>query len=138
MSDSVRGYGIPETSIGLIPGAGGCQRMTRLLGTAKALDLILHARVLRPEEALTLGLVHRVVPKAEFRQEVARFAEDLAGRAPIALAAAKAAIHGGAALPMEAALAWEQRCLGRTMRSQDAARAMKVFQSGGKYEWKGE
>ena len=54
------------------------------------------------------------------------------------MAAAKAAIHGGAALPMEAALAWEQRCLGRTMWSPDAAHAMKVFQSGGKYEWKGE
>jgi len=138
MSDSVRGFGLPETIIGIIPGAGGTQRMARLLGTAKALDLILHAKLIRAEEALALGLVHRVFPRGEFRTEVDRFAEDLASRAPIALAAAKAAIQQGATLPMESALAWEQRCLGRTMRSRDAAGAMKAVLSGGKYEWKGE
>lgn len=138
MSDSVRGYGLPETIIGIIPGAGGTQRMTRLLGTAKALDLILHAKLVKPDEALALGLVHRVLPSEGFREEVARFAGDLAGRAPIALAAAKAAIQQGAALPMEAALAWEQRCLGRVMKSKDAAGAMRAILSGEKYEWKGE
>jgi len=138
MSDSVRGFGLPETSIGIIPGAGGTQRMARLLGTAKALDLILHAKLIRPEEALALGLVHRILPEADFRQQVAHFADDLAGRAPIALAAAKAAIQQGATLPIEAALAWEQRCLERTMRSRDAAGAMQAVLSGGRYEWKGE
>jgi enoyl-CoA hydratase len=112
--------------------------MTRLLGTAKALDLILHAKLMRPEEALALGLVHRVLPNAEFRREVTRFAEDLASRAPIALAAAKAAIQQGAALPIEAALAWEQRCLDRSMRSRDAAGAIKAALGGGNYEWTGE
>ncbi len=138
MSDAVRGFGLPETTIGIIPGAGGTQRMARLLGTAKALDLILHAKLIRPEEALSLGLVHRVFPGAEFRQHATRFAENLAGRAPIALAAAKAAIHQGAALPIEDALLWEQHCLDRTMGSKDAVGAMKALLSGGKYEWKGE
>jgi enoyl-CoA hydratase len=138
MSDSVRGFGLPETSVGIIPGAGGTQRMARLLGTARALDLILHAKLIRPAEALDLGLVHRVLPHGEFRREVDRFAEDLASRAPIALSAAKAAIRQGAGLPLESALLWEQQCLERTMQSRDAAGAMKALLGGGSYEWKGE
>lgn len=131
-------YGLPETSVGIIPGAGGTQRFARLLGTAKALDLILHARLMRPAEALELGLLHRVFPAESFSDDVADFAADLASRAPIALAAAKRAIRQGSETDLPSGLAVEQECFDRTMRSQDAAGAMRAWLSGKSYEWKGK
>jgi enoyl-CoA hydratase len=138
LADGPFRVGLPETSVGIIPGAGGTQRMTRLLGTARALDLILHATLLVPAEAEAVGLVHRVVPAASFAAEVRAFAADLAGRAPIALAAAKRAIRGGAELPLAGGLALEQEQFERTMRSQDAAGAMRAFLRGERFTWKGE
>jgi len=138
MSDGPFAYGLPETSVGIIPGAGGTQRLARLLGTAAALDLILHARMLSPGEAFDLGLVHRVFPPSEFEREVEAFARNLAQRAPLALAAAKQAIHTGASLELEEALAVEQRCFERTMRSRDAVGAMRAWLNGEEWTWKGE
>ena len=138
MADGDFAYGLPETSVGIIPGAGGIQLFSRLLGTARALDLILHARLLSPAEALDLGLVHRVFEAADFEREADAFARDLAGRAPIALAAAKQAIHRGVALELADGLAVEQRCFGRTMRSKDAAGAMRAWLNGESWVWKGE
>lgn len=130
--------GLPETSVGIIPGAGGTQRLARLLGTARALDLVLHATLLAPAEAAALGLVHRVFPAERFAAELRAFAQDLAGRAPIALAAAKRAIRAGAELPLAEGLALEQEQFERTLRSQDAAGAMRAFLRGERFEWKGE
>jgi enoyl-CoA hydratase len=130
--------GLPETSVGIIPGAGGTQRFARLLGTARALDLILHAKLLAPAEAEALGLVHRLVPEDRFLDEVDAFARDLAGRAPLALSAAKRAIRRGSQLSLEAGLEEEQRCFERTMRSRDAAGAMRAMLEGRAWEWKGE
>ena len=131
-------FGLPETSVGIIPGAGGTQRMARMIGTARALDLILHARLLRPGEAHELDLIHRLVPADRFADAVAGFTRDLASRAPVALAAAKRAIHEGAALPMEAALSVEQEQFGRAMRSKDAAGAMRAWLKGETWDWTGE
>jgi len=138
LADGPFRIGLPETSVGIIPGAGGTQRMTRLLGTARALDLILHATLLAPAEALAHGLVHRVVPAGSFAAEVRAFAADLAGRAPIALAAAKRAIRAGAELPLADGLALEQEQFERTMRSKDAAGAMRAYLRGERFTWKGE
>lgn len=138
MADGPFLIGLPETSVGIIPGAGGTQRFARLLGTARALDLILHAHLMPPREALELGLVHRVFAASEFDEAVTSFAEDMAQRAPIALAAAKRAIHHGSRLPLLEGLALEQDCFGETMRSKDAARAMRAFLSGESHEWQGE
>jgi enoyl-CoA hydratase len=138
LADGPFRVGLPETSVGIIPGAGGTQRLARLLGEARALDLILHAALLAPAEALAQGLVHRVFAAASFEDEVRAFAQDLAGRAPIALAAAKRAIRGGAALPLEAGLALEQEQFARTLRSKDAAGAMRAFLRGERFDWKGE
>jgi enoyl-CoA hydratase len=129
--------GLPETSVGIIPGAGGTQRFVRLLGTARALDLILHARVLTPGEALDFGLVHRVFPVYSYASEVKAFAMDLAQRAPIALAAAKRAIYAGSEVDLEAGLAIEQREFGRCMASEDAAVAMRSFVNGETWTWQG-
>lgn len=131
------GLGLPETSVGIIPGAGGTQRYARLLGTARALDLILHARLLTPAEALDLGIVHRVFPDYSFSSEVASFARDLAQRAPIALAAAKRAIYVGSEVGLEEGLAIEQHEFGRCMASEDAATAMRSFLDGKAWTWQG-
>jgi enoyl-CoA hydratase len=129
--------GLPETSVGIIPGAGGTQRFVRLLGTARALDLILHARVMAPAEALDVGIVHRVFPAYSFESEVRAFALDLAQRAPIALAAAKRAIYAGSEVNLEAGLAVEQRQFDRCMASEDAATAMRSFVNGESWTWQG-
>jgi enoyl-CoA hydratase/carnithine racemase len=129
--------GLPETSVGIIPGAGGTQRFARLLGTARALDLILHAQTMSPADALGCGLVHRVYDGNTFGPSVERFAADLASRAPIALAAAKRAIYEGAELPLVDALFVEQREFDRCMASQDAATAMRSWLAGKAWQWQG-
>lgn len=130
--------GLPETSVGILPGAGGTQRLARLLGVARALDLILHARLFGPQEALELGVVHRLFPAEGFAQEVARFAADLAERAPIALREAKRAIREGVELPLREGLQVEQRAFERTMRTKDAASAMRAWLRGEPYAFRGE
>jgi len=138
MAEGPYHLGLPETSVGIIPGAGGTQRMARLLGPARALDLILHATLLSPGDARELGLVHRTYPAASFRAEVRRFAADLASRAPIALAAAKRAIRRGAELPLADGLALEQEEFERCMRSKDAAGALRAWLRGERFDWTGE
>ncbi|MFQ5697206.1 MAG: enoyl-CoA hydratase/isomerase family protein [Myxococcota bacterium] len=138
LADGPYRVGLPETSVGIIPGAGGTQRLARLLGTARTLDLVLHATLLTPPEALELGLVHRLFEPASFREQVDTFADDLAGRAPIAMAAAKEAIQRGSRAPLESGLAIEQECFDRTMRSRDAAGAMRALLESRSYEWRGE
>jgi enoyl-CoA hydratase len=129
--------GLPETGVGIIPGAGGTQRFARLLGTAKALDLILHAQTLSPADALACGLVHRVFDAATFERSVDAFVTDLAKRAPIALAAAKRAIYEGSELPLVDGLLVEQREFDRCMASHDAANAMRRWLDGKPIQWQG-
>jgi enoyl-CoA hydratase len=138
MSDGDYRYGLPETSVGILPGGGGTQRMTRLLGTARALDLLLHAKVMRPADALEIGLIHRLYPAAEFAASAREFARDLADRAPIALAQSKRAIRRGAELPLAEGLAIEAEGMGVCMRSADARGAMRASLQGERYEFKGE
>ena len=138
LADGPYRLGLPETSVGIIPGAGGTQRLTQLLGRARALDLILHARLVDPAQALSLGLVHRLFGEASFGEDVAAFAKDLAQRAPVALASAKEAIYrGGQADSMANALLVEQACFDRAMRSEDAAGAMRAWLTGQTWQWKG-
>ena len=131
-------FGLPETNVGIIPGAGGTQRFTRLLGVARALDLILHGQQLSPEEALALGLAHRVFAKHEFSTQVDAFAATLAARSPIGLAQAKRAIRGGSDLTLEEGLYLEQTCFDRAMASQDAAGALRSWLKGERWEWTGK
>ena len=141
MMDGEYRYGLPETSVGIIPGAGGTQRMARLLGTAKALDLIIHAKTLSPATALQLGLVHRLYPQASFHTDVAAFVDGIVNRAPVALVAAKHAIHQGIQLPMEEALAFEQAQFQKASTTKDAAGAMRALVNGENtksYKWTGE
>jgi enoyl-CoA hydratase/carnithine racemase len=138
MADGPFRYGLPETSLGIIPGAGGTQRMARLLGTARALDLILHAELMEPRAAHALGLVHRLLPTDRFLEHALAFAGDLAERAPIALAAAKEAIRRGMEVPLDDGLGIEQRAFLRTMQTADAREAMRAYVRGESYRFRGE
>ncbi len=130
MRDGEFRVGLPETSVGIIPGAGGTQRMPRLIGMAKAMDLIMQARLLSPEDALELGLVHRVFHFAHWKEEVEEFAQGLAARAPLAIQAAKRAIRDGMTMPLDDGIALEAKLFGELMRSEDAAQALRQVAGG--------
>jgi enoyl-CoA hydratase/carnithine racemase len=120
--------GLTETSLAIIPGAGGTQRLTRIVGEAKAKELILLARRIDATEALTLGLVSRIAAESESVLDHALgLAEPLAAGAPIALAAALDAIDAAADLPLEAGLSYERVCYERTLASEDRLEALAAF-----------
>ena len=120
--------GLPETGVGILPGGGGTQRYARLLGVAKALDLILHGTVLSPAQAHELGIVSRVFSAdlPTYREEVMTFAETLAARAPRALANAKRAIREGSDMSLQDGLKRESELFGELMRTEDAAGALRA------------
>ena len=125
MSEGPYAIGLPETSVGILPGGGGTQRLARLIGSSRALDLILHARLLSPQEAFEFGLINKLVPHARFREDLMEYCSDLASRAPIALRQVKKIIHQGLDKTLEEGLLMEQEAFDVTMRSNDAAKAMR-------------
>ena len=125
MSEGPYAIGLPETSVGILPGGGGTQRLARLIGSSRALDLILHARLLSPQEAFEFGLINKLVPHERFREELMTYCSDLASRAPIALRQVKKIIHKGLDKTLEEGLLMEQEAFDVTMRSNDAAKAMR-------------
>ena len=125
MSEGPYAIGLPETSVGILPGGGGTQRLARLIGSSRALDLILHARLLSPQEAFEFGLINKVVLHERFREALMIYCLDLASRAPIALRQVKKIIHHGLDKTLEEGLLMEQEAFDVTMRSNDAAKAMR-------------
>ncbi len=121
--------GLPEVRVGILPGAGGTQRMARLLGTAKALELMLLGDVVDAREAERIGLVHRAVAPGRLRGEALALAAELAQRPPLSLALIKQCVLQGSELPLPEALRFEQDAFWRTMRSDDAARLMRQYLS---------
>ena len=120
--------GLTETSLGIIPGAGGTQRLTRLVGVGVAKELILLAKRLSAEEAAMRGIVHRVAPPGQGAVDCAlEYGAPLLAGAPIALGAALEAIDAAADLPLEAGLAVERRCYERTLASEDRLEALAAF-----------
>lgn len=119
--------GLTETSLAIIPGAGGCARLPRLVGAAKAKEMILLARRLAAPEALACGLVHEVAEAGEARAEAERMAEALLRNGPLALRAAKAALDGGLDLPLTGALAHEAACYARIIPTEDRLEALRAF-----------
>lgn len=119
--------GLTEVKLGIIPGGGGTQRLPRLIGPGRAKDLILTGRRVGAEEALSLGLVNRVVPSGMVREAAVELAEKIAQNAPLALAAAKHAVDEGLALDMDEALALEHKHYERTLGSQDRLEGLAAF-----------
>jgi enoyl-CoA hydratase len=119
--------GLPEATLGILPGAGGTQRLPRLVGLPKALDMLLHGKTLTPEEALSCGLVDRIFPAAGFMDEVMAFAGHLAAGPGKALGNIKLAVNEGLALPLEQALAVERRYGLENLLTRDAKEGLNAF-----------
>ena len=137
--------GLPETSVGILPGGGGTQRLARLIGSSRALDLILHGQLISNVKALEFGIINEILPKESFLKSLKEYCRILANRAPIALREVKRAIHRGMDLPLEEALLLEQEAFNKTMNSKDAAKAMRTMLNSkeeidaiSKLEWSGE
>src|SRR5215216_6162954 len=119
--------GLPEVTLGLLPGTGGTQRLPRLIGSGRALELLTSGRTVTPAEAERLGMVDRLVPAGEFDQAVAELAASLAGGAPLAIAAVKRAARQGLDRPLPDALDRELEELAALFASQDAREGMTAF-----------
>jgi len=119
--------GLPEARVGILPGAGGTQRMTRLLGTAKALELMMLGDTVSSVIAEHIGLVHRAVEPARLRDETLELAQELARRPRLSLALIKQCVLQGYEMPLVDALRFEQDAFYRTMRSDDAATLMRGY-----------
>lgn len=125
-SDNAR-FGLPEVSLGIIPGYGGTQRLPRLVGKGVALDLILSGEMAPAADALRMGLVSRVVPQAELKAAAEKLAKTILSRGPIALRSALAAVHEGMEMPQEQGLQYEAALFGLLAATQDMQEGMGAF-----------
>jgi enoyl-CoA hydratase/carnithine racemase len=119
--------GLPEVTLGLLPGTGGTQRLPRLIGRGRALELMATGRTVTPREAERLGMVDRLVPTGELDEAVAALAGALAGGAPLAVAAVKRAVVGGADRPLADGLRHELDQLAPLFASDDAREGVTAF-----------
>jgi len=129
-ADSAR-LGQPEILLGIIPGGGGTQRLARLVGPARAKELIWSGRQVRADEALALGIVDRVVPAADLEAEALAWAGGLARGAVVAMGLAKAAVDGGLDLDLAAGLDLEAAKFVDTFATADAAAGIASFREYG-------
>lgn len=120
-------FGHPEVRLGTMPGAGGSQRLPRLVGLAKALDLLLTGRRMDAVEAERCGLVSRIVPTADLLDVGRTLAADLAGLSAATLASIKRTAREGADLPLPDALRLERRAFHRTLDHPDSGEGMRAF-----------
>jgi enoyl-CoA hydratase len=130
-------FGQPEITLGIMPGAGGTQRLTRAIGKARAMDLILTGRTIDAAEALAAGLVSRVVPAAETVNQALDLAAVIAAMPPVATLAAKRAILRADELPLEAGLEFERRDFYLLFASDDQREGMAAFSEKRTPTWKG-
>ena len=123
--------GQPEIQLGIIPGAGGTQRLARLVGPAKAKDLVFTGRHVGAEEALEIGLADAVVPDDEVYPTAVAMARKFAARPPLARAAAKRAIDGGLDRTLDEGLAWETELFAGLFDTEDQKTGMQSFLENG-------
>jgi enoyl-CoA hydratase len=120
-------FSLPETKLGIIPGYGGTQRMTRELGRARVLELILTSGTINAEDALRLGLVNRVVAASELLSTAEDLAREIAQLAPLAIRACLKAVIGGTELPLEEGLALEAKLFASLFATEDMREGTRAF-----------
>lgn len=130
-------FGLPEVTIGVIPGGGGTQRLTRAVGKALAMEMILNNRHLSAAEAEKYGLVNRVFPDERMLDEALSLAADIAGRSPLSLRLAKEAINAAFEGSLSETLNDERRLFQLTFASEDQKEGMAAFLEKRKPTWKG-
>ncbi len=131
-------FGQPEITIGVIPGAGGTQRLTLAVGKAIAMEMVLNNRTLSAQEALQFGLVNRVVPVESFLNEAFSLAEEVASRAPVAIRAGKEAVNAVFEGSLTDGLSKEKELFYSLFSTEDQKEGMQAFIEKRKPNWKGK
>ena len=131
-------FGQPEINLGVIPGAGGTQRLTRTLGKALAMEMVLNDRRLTAQEAERFGLVNRVAPVDTYLDEAITLATQIAARAPIAIRLAKEAVNMALETPLAAGLAYERTLFYALFATDDQKEGMAAFLEKRDPTWKGQ
>ncbi len=129
-------FGQPEIRLGIIPGAGGTQRLVRAVGLPRAMDMVLTGRMIDAREALAAGLVSRVVPDGRLMEEAEETARTLAGHSRPALLAAKEALRRAEEMPLAEGLRFERRLFHALFATADQKEGMNAFLEKRRPEWK--
>jgi enoyl-CoA hydratase len=130
-------FGQPEINLGIIPGMGGTQRLTRLIGRTKAIEMDMLGEMIPAAEAHRLGLVNKVVPADELDKAVDELAEKLGSKGPVALGMVKLAVNNGMDMDLNRGLYYEAECFGAACGTEDAKEGTKAFMEKRKPEFKG-
>lgn len=131
-------FGQPEITIGVIPGAGGTQRLARLVGKHLAMEMVINNRTLTANEALQFGLANRVVPVEGYLDAAVAFAEEIASRAPLAVRMAKDAVNAAFETTLTEGLKAEKRNFYLLFSTEDQTEGMQAFIEKRKPNWKGK
>jgi enoyl-CoA hydratase len=131
-------FGQPEVNVGIMPGAGGTQRLTRAVGKYKAMEMILTGKSISAEEAYRVGLVNRVIPPESLIVEARRVAAEIASKPPISVRAAKEAVLRAQDTTVEVGLEFERRAFYMLFATEDAKEGMKAFLEKRKPTFKGK
>lgn len=120
-------FGQPEIHLGIMPGAGGTQRLTRAIGKSRAMEMVLTGRAITAQEALVAGLVSRVVPSELCLEEAKRLAREIAAQAPLAARLAKEAVLQAFETSLGSGLAFERRCFHTLFGTEDKREGIRAF-----------
>ena len=131
-------FGLPEVNLGIIPGGGATQRLTRLIGKTKAMEMLMTGEQIDAEEALRLGLVNRVVPANELDNAVDALLNELQAKSALTLGILKLVVNNGLKMSFERALSYEAECFGSALASRDAKEGLQAFIEKRKPEFRGE
>ena len=131
-------FGQPEINIGVIPGGGGTQRWTRIVGKARAMEIMLTGNPITAHKALEWGLVNRVVPVEQYLGEARKLAAEVAGKAPLAVRMAKDAVGKAQDISLENGLDYESRLFSLLFSTEDQKEGMKAFVEKRKPNWRGQ
>ncbi len=129
--------GLPEVTLGVLPGTGGTQRLPRLVGASRALDLMITGKLLTPDEALAIGLVNYVYPAESFAKDVHAYATALAHGPSRAVSLIKRSVVEGIEMPLTAGLALERELQNRLFITEDAKEGLSAFTEKRKPAFKG-
>ncbi|MFT5725679.1 MAG: enoyl-CoA hydratase [Bacteroidia bacterium] len=131
-------FGQPEIKIGIMPGAGGTQRLPRAVGKVKAMEMVLTGNFISAEEALRIGMVNKVVPTEVYLSEAVRMAKDIAAQSPIAVQLAKESVLKAYEMPLQESLSFERKNFYLLFATEDQKEGMHAFVEKRKPSFKGQ